>query len=179
MRFKTLTFVLPLVVLFVLAPLVSPPRCLSAPLSPALLQPKASAPPKVSAQAEAPLQKNHGPVQRSKKAKAPREEPCREKAGIPENVFAQRKSIHESTRAQVQGVCSDTSLTEKQKREKIREIRKAAHEQSEALLTPAQREALRECQAARHRGGGSGGGHHGGVFMPGVGHHNGPCDEFR
>jgi hypothetical protein len=95
--------------------------------------------------------------------------------GIPENVFAERKSIHESTRAQVQGVCSDTSLTEQEKREKIREIRKAAHEQLEALLTSAQREGLRECQAARHRGGG----HHGGVFMPGVGHHNGPCDELR
>ena len=110
-------------------------------------------------------------AQPGKKTRQPKEEPCWEQAGISKNVFGQRKSIQESTRAQVQGVCSDASLTEQQKRERIREIRKSAQEQMMGLLTPQQREELKECQRARHpMGRGPGGMPHPGQPRP-----NDPC----
>jgi hypothetical protein len=115
-----------------------------------------------------PLPKTHpGSAQPGGKARHPKEEPCWEQAGISKNVLEQRKSIRESTRAQVQGVCSDASLTEQQKRERIREIRRSAREQMMGLLTSQQREELKECQRTRHPAGG----------MPRAGqpHPNDPC----
>jgi hypothetical protein len=86
-------------------------------------------------------------------------EPCWEQAGISKSVMEQRKSIQASTRSQVQAVCSETNLTEQQKREKIRQIRRAAQEKVNAMISPAEREQLETCQRARHASSPHTGGH--------------------
>jgi len=92
--------------------------------------------------------------------------PCWKQAGIPQNVMEQHRSIEQNIHSQVQAVCNDASLSDQQKREKIRDIRKAGHEQMEGLLTADQRSKLESCRASR--GVGHGGAHRGG----------GPCAEF-
>ena len=86
--------------------------------------------------------------------------PCWKQAGIPQNVVEQHRSIEQNVHSRVQAVCSDAS--DAQEREKIRDIRKAGHEQMEELLTADQRNKLESCRAAR------GGAHRG----------RGPCAEF-
>lgn len=80
---------------------------------------------------------------------------------------------------EVRAVCADPSLDEQQKMEKIQEIHRSAQEQMTALMTPEQREKLRECQRAA--GGHKLGGHPGGLHMPGAGgghpQSSGPCAE--
>jgi hypothetical protein len=76
-------------------------------------------------------------------------EPCWEQAGISKSIMEQRKSIQESTRSQVQAVCSETNLSEQQKREQIRQIRQAGQEKVNAMISPAEREQLEACQRAR------------------------------
>lgn len=105
----------------------------------------------------------------SGRAARPKEPPCWEVAGIPQTVMERHRSIQEGMRAQVQAVCRDTSLGEPQKLEKIREIRQAANEESNALVSPEQREKLKQCQMARQHGGGP---HPGGVRPP---HPSDPC----
>jgi len=92
--------------------------------------------------------------------------PCWKEAGIPQNVTEQHRSIEQNVHSQVQAVCSDASLSDQQKREKIRDIRKAGREQMEGLLTADQRSKLESCRASR--GIGQGGAHKGG----------GPCGEM-
>jgi len=102
-----------------------------------------------------------------------KQEPCWKEVGIPENVFSERRSLEQSTRAEVEGVCSDPTLNDQQKREKIRDVRKASRERMDALMTPGQRESLKQCQQARaqtHPGSGGGGGMH-----PPTPHPSGPC----
>src|SRR5271167_4456324 len=77
-------------------------------------------------------------------------EPCWEQARISKSVIEQRKSIQESTRSQVQAVCNETNLTEQQEREQIRQIRRAAREKVNAMISPAEREQLEACQRARY-----------------------------
>jgi hypothetical protein len=76
-------------------------------------------------------------------------EPCWEQAGIPKSVMEQRRSIQASTRSQIQAVCSEIDLSEQQKREKIHQIRQAAQENVNALISPAQRQQLEACQRGR------------------------------
>lgn len=92
--------------------------------------------------------------------------PCWKEAGIPQNVMEQHRSIEQNVHSQVQAVCNDASLSDQQKREKIRDIRKAGHEQIEGLLTADQRSKLESCRASR-------GVEHGGEHKGG-----GPCAEF-
>jgi len=77
----------------------------------------------------------------------------------------QHHSIEQSIHAQMAEVCSDGTLTSQQKLEKIREIRKAGHEQMEGLLTGDQRSKLESCRTSRKAA-------HAG--HPG----NGPCAEM-
>lgn len=100
-----------------------------------------------------------------------RREPCWEVAGISKTVMEQRQSLTRQARQEVESVCANSSLSLPQKRERIREIRQQERQQSEALVTPQQQEALRACQQSR--GGGHGGGGH-----VGGGHGAGPCGEM-
>jgi Spy/CpxP family protein refolding chaperone len=91
--------------------------------------------------------------------------PCWKQAGIPQSVMEQHHSIEQSIHAQMAEVCSDGTLTSQQKLERIREIRKAGHEQMEGLLTGDQRSKLESCRTSRNAA-------HAG--HPG----NGPCAEM-
>jgi hypothetical protein len=103
----------------------------------------------------------------------PHQQPCWQQAGISQSAIQQRKQIEESTRAQIQAVCNDPSLTSQQRREKIHQIREQTRQQLEGLISPAQQQALRACQqerAATH-GAHVGGAPHGGGAP-------GPCGEL-
>jgi len=68
---------------------------------------------------------------------------------------AQIKKIHEDTRAQVDAVSKDESLTADQKQAKVHQLRHGARTQVVKLLTPEQRkqmrENMREMRAARQQ----------------------------
>jgi len=108
-----------------------------------------------------------GPVQRVH----PRQMPCWEVAGISKGAMDQRRAIQQRTRAEVEAVCAETSLTPQQRQQKIRQIHEQSKHEMDALVTPQQMEELKSCQMSRSHGGGQGGGH------PGVGGH-GPCGEM-
>lgn len=96
----------------------------------------------------------------------PREEPCWRVAGIPKSAIEERQMIARQTRAEVQSVCADRSLTPQQRQQRIREIHQQAKQKSEGLITPQQQESLQACQKQRaanhppafggHRPGGTG-----------------------
>jgi hypothetical protein len=96
----------------------------------------------------------------------PHEEPCWQVAGIPKSAIEERQAIARQTRAQVEAVCADHSLSAQERQQKIREIHQQAKLKSEGLVTPQQQEALQACQKERatshrpaigvHRGGGTG-----------------------
>jgi hypothetical protein len=108
-----------------------------------------------------------------------RRQPCWQQAGVPQSVMQKRQQIQEDTRSQVESVCHDSSLSQQQKQEKIRQLRQEARKQMEALVTPQQMQAVESCRSQqrenRSSGGGqaSGGGHRSG----GVGS-GGPCGEM-
>ena len=103
--------------------------------------------------ASAPTAAPHSGTTGAKGPASQKVEPCWEQAGISKSVMEQRKSIQESTRSQVQAVCNETNLTEQQKREQIRQIRRTAQEKVNAMISPAEREQLETCQRARHANG--------------------------
>lgn len=74
---------------------------------------------------------------------------CWRQAGITRAELQQRKAIHEKTRAQIAGVCANTSLTPKEKMRQVKELRVAEKQQFSDLLTPDQQKTLKECQRAR------------------------------
>ncbi|HEY2547884.1 MAG TPA: Spy/CpxP family protein refolding chaperone [Candidatus Acidoferrum sp.] len=61
---------------------------------------------------------------------------------------AQMKKIHESTKAQLDAVKNDGSLTADQKAAKIHELRQGAREQMVKLLTPDQRQQMKANERA-------------------------------
>jgi hypothetical protein len=81
----------------------------------------------------------------------------------------QRRQIEESTRGQVESVCSDSSLTPQQKQQKIHKLHKEAHTQMRGLINPQQEKALKACNEKRGEAPHMGGMHGGGV---------GPCGEM-
>jgi Spy/CpxP family protein refolding chaperone len=62
---------------------------------------------------------------------------------------SQIKKIHEEARAKRDKVMADSSLSDTAKREKAKEIRHAAMEQTRSVLTPEQREQLKANRSAR------------------------------
>ena len=86
-----------------------------------------------------------------------RHQSCAEKAGISRDVIHKRKALEQESHSQIRSVCADSSLTDKQKREKIKEIHQNLHEQVQSLMTPEQFEALKACQREQHPGGGHAG----------------------
>ena len=101
-----------------------------------------------------------------------RRAPCWQQAGINQSAVQQVRSIRESTRSQVESVCSDSSLTPQQKHQQIMQLHQQARQQIDSIISPSQRQAIASCRAS-HGGGHMGGGHHGGF-----GHHGGPCGEM-
>ena len=102
--------------------------------------------------------------------KRPQVEPCWEVAGVSKAAIQQRRMITQQTRQQVEAVCANSSLSIQQKRQQIQQIHQRERQEIEALITPAQQEAIRSCQQGRN-GGHGGGGHVGGG-------HGGPCGEM-
>jgi Spy/CpxP family protein refolding chaperone len=56
----------------------------------------------------------------------------------------QMKKIHEDAKSQIAAVNNDTSLSADQKQAKIRGIHMSTHKQTEALLTPEQRQTQKQ-----------------------------------
>jgi TolA-binding protein len=100
----------------------------------------------------------------------PKQEPCWRVAGVSRAALQERRSITQQARQQVEGVCANSSLSAQQKRQQIQQIHQQERQKLEGVITPAQQEAIRSCQAGRGHGGG--GGHMGG------GGHGGPCGEM-
>ena len=100
----------------------------------------------------------------------PRQEPCWEVAGVSKSAIEQRRVIAQQARQEVEAVCANSSLSIQQKRQQIQQIHQRERQEIDAIITPAQREAMRSCQEQRNgvHAGGHGGGGHGG----------GPCGEM-
>ena len=98
---------------------------------------------------------------------AARQEPCWQQAGVQKSVMLELASIQREAHAQVEGVCSNTSLTPQQKHQQVREIHQQALQKMSGLVTPDQRKTLLECRqehAGNHtRAGGRGAGGCGGL----------------
>ncbi len=101
--------------------------------------------------------------------KRPRAEPCWEVAGVSKSAIQQRRVIAQQARQEVEAVCANSSLSIQKKRQQIQQIRQRERQEIDAIITPAQQEAMRSCQEQRN--GGHGGGHVGGG-------HGGPCGEM-
>jgi hypothetical protein len=103
-------------------------------------------------------------------AQQPQQEPCWKQVGISQAAMDEQRSIQREARAQVEAVCSDSSLSEQQKKEKIQEIRKSEQEQLAGLIPAAQREELKQCQKERANS-------HPAVTAHRPAVHTGPCGE--
>lgn len=115
------------------------------------------------------------PILGRRLARTPRQEPCWEQAGVSKAAMQERRSLEQSSRAEIQSVCANSSLTPQQRREQIRAIRQRTRQQVDGIITPQQREAIKSCREARgHTGGG---GFHGGGGGGGRG--EGPCGELN
>jgi periplasmic protein CpxP/Spy len=84
-------------------------------------------------------------------ATAPRQKPAGPELNLTDDQKAQIKKIHQDTKAQIDAVQNDSSLSADQKQAKVRDLRKEAHKQREAVLTPDQRKMDREWHQA-HKG---------------------------
>jgi len=102
-------------------------------------------------------------------AKPARQEPCWEVAGVSKAAIQQRRAITQQARQEVEAVCANPSLTAQQKRQEIQQIHQRERQEVDAIITPAQQEAIRSCQQARNAG-------HGGGHAAGGG--GGPCGEM-
>ncbi|HEY4841296.1 MAG TPA: hypothetical protein VIH78_04990 [Terriglobales bacterium] len=99
----------------------------------------------------------------------PRVEPCWQVAGVSKTAMQQRRVLAQQTRQEVEAVCANSSLTIPQKRHEIQQIHQRERQEMEAIVTPAQQEAMRSCQEERNNGR-TGGGH--------AGIAGGPCGEM-
>jgi len=111
----------------------------------------------------APPSGSSAPTPQARRGGAP---PCMQQAGIDRSVMEQFTSIQREMHSQVQGVCSNTSLSPEQKHQQVQEIRRQAHQKMDGLITPEQQKKLTACRQERgeqHPGmgggfGGAGGG---------------------
>jgi len=75
--------------------------------------------------------------------------PCMQQAGIDPSVMEQFKSIQREMHSQVQGVCSNTSLSPEQKHQQVKEIRQQARQKMDGLISPEQQKKLTACRQER------------------------------
>jgi len=80
---------------------------------------------------------------------------CWQQAGISSSTVEEYRSMMRNTRQEVESVCSDSSLSQSEKQQKVQLLRTQARQQMESLVTPQQLEAFESCQKQRgeHRGG--------------------------
>jgi TolA-binding protein len=123
----------------------------------------------LAANANAQVPIRTGPSSAPGTARHPRVEPCWEVAGVSKSAIQQRGTISRQARQEVETVCANSSLSIQQRRQQIQQIRQRERQEIDAIITPAQREAMQSCQ--KQRNGGHGGGHGGGG-------HGGPCGEM-
>jgi hypothetical protein len=116
-----------------------------------------------------PVPVRPGPVARAPQVHQP---PCWQEAGISKSAMEQRQAIQRRTKAEVEAVCAETSLTPQQRQQRIRQIHEQAKQELDALASPQQMEALKSCQMSRNHGGGHPVGH------PVAGGGHGPCGEL-
>jgi len=109
-----------------------------------------------------------GPSTAPGAAKHSRQEPCWEVAGVSKSALQQRRTLAQQARQEIEAVCANSSLSVQQKRQQIAQIHERERQEIDAIITPAQQEAMRSCQEQRGHGGG---GHVGGG-------HGGPCGEM-
>ena len=117
-----------------------------------------------------PLPGHPGPVTR---VPQPHQPPCWQEAGVSKSAMEQRQAIQRRTKAEVEAVCAETSLTPQQRQQKIHQIHQQAKQEMDALVSPRQLEAMKSCQRSRNHGGG-----HPGVGHPIAGQGHGPCGEL-
>lgn len=100
---------------------------------------------------------------------------CMQQAGIEQSVMEQIHSIVRDAHAQVENVCSNSSLTPQQKQQQVREIRERAMQKRDGLMTADQQKALMACQQTRNGNHAGAGGPHEGGLHGGMG---GGCGEM-
>ncbi len=113
-------------------------------------------------------------------SRPPQQEPCWEVAGVSKSAIQQRRAITQHARQEVEAVCANSSLSIQQKRQQIQQIHHRERQEIEAIITPAQQEAMRSCQEQRHpvhSGGHVGGGGGGPCGEMPVGHKANPQHE--
>jgi Spy/CpxP family protein refolding chaperone len=77
--------------------------------------------------------------------------PTKPDLNLTDDQKAQMKKIHENAKSQIDAVNNDSSLSVGQKQAKIGQIHRDTHKQVEAILTPEQRQAMKEWRRS-HRG---------------------------
>ena len=84
-------------------------------------------------------------------APAEQAKPSRPDLNLTDDQKAEMKKIHEGAKSQIATVNNDTSLSADQKQAKIQSIHRDTRKQTEAILTPEQRQTMRQWHKA-HRG---------------------------
>jgi periplasmic protein CpxP/Spy len=77
--------------------------------------------------------------------------PAKPDLNLTDDQKAQMKQIHENAKSQIDAVNSDSSLSTGQKQAKIGQIHRETRKQVEAILTPEQRQTMKEWRRS-HRG---------------------------
>ena len=77
--------------------------------------------------------------------------PAKPDLNLTDDQKAQMKQIHENAKSQIDAVNSDSSLSTGQKQAKIGHIHRETRKQVEAILTPEQRQTMKEWRRS-HRG---------------------------
>ncbi len=77
--------------------------------------------------------------------------PARPDLNLTDDQKAQMKKIHEGAKSQIEAINNDSSLSADQKQAKIQAIHRNTHKQTEAVLTPSQRQTMRAWRQS-HKG---------------------------
>jgi periplasmic protein CpxP/Spy len=96
----------------------------------------------------APIPQDAGQTQA---APADQSKPSRPDLNLTDDQKTQMKKIHEGAKSQIAAVNNDSSLSADQKQAKIQSIHRDTHKQTEAILTPEQRQTMRQWRKS-HRG---------------------------
>lgn len=107
-------------------------------LAPTLLlaQDQQSAPPEAAAPGPRPGRRGAEP-------------PCFQQAGVSDQTWQKIKDIHKSAHQQMVGICENSSLSAREKRQQIRQTFQQTERQVHGLLTPQQQDAVKQCRQER------------------------------